>query len=629
MSLFNELKRRNVFRVGLFYIVSAWLIVQVAETLLPIFDVPDGVLRAIVLILVLGFVPALVFAWAFELTPEGLKRDKDARVDPETKQKTSQKLNWATLIAAVLAIGLLVADRMLPERAAEPTRDVLSADPVDDARTPASEEAKVNPASIAVLPFADLSPLQNQGYFSDGIAEEILNVLSRIEALNVTSRTSAFAFKSQSELSIRDIAERLEVRHVLEGSVRKAADTIRITAQLIDAESDQHLWSDTYDRQLTAENVFAIQDEIARAITDALADRLDVTIEGAEISGGTDDIDAYEAFLAGRENFINRNYDNLPRSVELLEAAVEADPEFGRAHGWLAMGYVVSPSWGFTGRDYKVLARRSAERALELDADNAAALTASAFLAREHPINDYARAIELYGRAIAADPQFPTAHVWLAQTWRNLGFFDKAERAVERCLEVDPQYPICIYTYAEIASMQGRYEASTERLKKIFETSHQEAYPQFLGTVAERGDEMLLYLMLRELADLVGGPDSRWMVADLMRALGEEQYDRSAALDQFEARIRSERAPGEAMPDAYSATAYILAFGAFERVPTETESEATGWWWFRGYPGMNDSPQRKRAMIARGLPDYWFEHGFPPQCRPIVDASGEDDFECD
>ena len=620
MSLFTELKRRNVFRVALFYIVAAWVVIQVAETLLPVFDVPDAAIRIIVLILALGFPLALVFAWAFELTPEGLKRDQDVRVDPATKQQTAQKLNWATLIAAVLAIGLLIADRLMPEP------ESVSAPA--SASTSADASEGPDPASIAVLPFADLSPGGDQGYFSDGIAEEILNALARIESLNVTSRTSAFAFKSQSELGIRDIAEELHVRHVLEGSVRKAADTIRITAQLIDATTDQHLWSETYDRRLTAENVFAIQDEIAAAITRQLATRLDVSLQpGAGAAGGTSDIDAYEAFLAGREKFINRNYENLPRAIAWLEQAVNADPDFTRAHGWLSMAYAVSPSWGLLDRDYKMLARRSAERALQLDSDSAAALTTMAFLSREKPILDYARSIELFEQAIVTDPQFPTAHVWLAQSLRNLGFFEKADRAVERCLQVDPEYPICIYTYAEIASLQGRYEASVARLKKVFETSHQEAYPQFLGTVAARGDEMLLYLMLRELADMVG-PGSRWMVADLLRALSAEDYDRMAALDRLEARIRSERGPDAGPVDAYTATAYYLAFGAFDRVP-EDDSEATGWWWFKGYPGMKESPARKRAMIERGLPAYWREYGFPPQCRPIATTSGEDDFECD
>ena len=625
MSLWNELRRRNVFRVALFYIVAAWVVIQVAETLLPVFDVPDTAIRIIVLILVLGFVPALVFAWAFELTPDGIKRDSQARVDPETKRQTANKLNLATLIAALLAIALLVVDRLVPQRAPDIAPVTVSTpDHAPAAGTP-SQESGPDPSTIAVLPFADLSPDRDQEYFSDGIAEEILNVLSRIESLNVTSRTSAFAFKSQSELSIRDIAAELQVRHVLEGSVRKAADTIRITAQLIDARSDQHLWSDTYDRQLTAENVFAIQDEIAQAITDALAEQLGVALEpGAVASGGTDDIDAYEAFLAGRELFINRNYENLPRAIELLEAAVESDPGFARAHGWLSMAYVVSPSWGFTQRSFKELAREASDRALALDPDNVAALTSAAFLAREYPVHDYARSIELYEKAVSIDPQFTTALVWLAQSWRNLGFFDEADRTVERCLEADPDYPICVYTYAEIASLQGRYETSIERLEKIFETAHQEAYPQFLGTVAENGDEMLLYLMLRELADMVG-PGSRWMVADLKHALSDEEYDRAAALDRLESRIRSELGPGEAMPDAYTRTAYTLAFRAYDRVPSETESEATGWWWFRGYPGLDASPARREAMIERGLLAYWREHGFPPQCRPLQEA----DFECD
>jgi len=625
MRFFSELKRRNVFRVGLLYIVAAWLIIQVAETVLPMFDVPDGVLRGLVIVLALGFVPAVIFAWVFEWTPDGIRRESEVDVPKGIKQRTAHKLNWATLIVGVLAIGLLVADRLLPEPAATRAPTPATENSIGD-ETVRTDEGP-NPASIAVLPFADLSPEGDQQYFSDGIAEEILNVLSRIESLNVTSRTSAFAFRSQSALSIRDIAEELQVRHVLEGSVRKAADTIRITAQLIDAATDQHLWSDTYDRRMSAENVFAIQDEIAQAITEQLAERLNVALHtGAGSSGGTDDIGAYEAFLAGRELFINRNYQNLPRAIERLEQAVDVDPEFARAYGWLAMAYAVAPSWGFIQRDYKALARRSAERALAIDPDSAAALSSLAFLAREKPHNDYTRSIELFERAIAVDPQFTTAHVWLAQSWRNLGFFDKAEQAVGRCLQADPEYAVCIFTHAEIASMQGRYQISVERLKKIFQTGHQEAYPQFLGAVAAHGDEILLLLMLRELADMIG-PGFRWLVPDLMRALSDEKYDRAAALERLETRIRSELAPGQKPPDTYTATAYYLAYRAFDRVPDD-ESEATGWWWFQGYPGLAETPARKLAMINRGLPDYWFEHGFPPQCRPIVTTSVEDDFEC-
>ena len=305
MSLFNELKRRNVFRVALFYIVSAWLIIQVAETLLPMFDVPDGVLRAIVFILALGFVPALVFAWAFELTPDGIKRDRDARVDPSIKQQTAQKLNWATLAAAVLAIGLLTADRFLiqpdPEPPSQPSAVALNGSPDE-------ENDRINPASIAVLPFEDLSPSGDQQYFSDGIAEEILNVLVRLEGLEVASRTSAFRFRDREDIGIPGIAGELEVRHVLEGSVRKAGDTIRVTAQLIDGETDKHLWSDTYDRSLTAENVFAIQDEIATSIVAALRASIELPDTSTpHVSVSTDNLDAYELYLQARGLFNARD----------------------------------------------------------------------------------------------------------------------------------------------------------------------------------------------------------------------------------------------------------------------------------------------------------------------------------
>jgi adenylate cyclase len=629
-GLFAELKRRNVFRVGLFYVVTAWLVIEVAETVLPLFDVPDGVLRGLVVLLVIGLVPALGLSWIYELTPEGIKRDAGASAADTQSSATSRKLNWATLIVAALAIGLLVSDRLLREPASTDTaiaQHAALAGPEAGATAQAAAQAYAGPAiqdaSIAVLPFADLSPEGDQQYFSDGIAEEILNVLSRIEALSVTSRTSAFAFKSQSELGIRDIAASLGVRHVLEGSVRKAADTIRVTAQLIDARSDQHVWSETFDRILTAENVFAIQDEIAAAITAALARRLDVRIDAAPgAAGGTRDIDAYEAFLAGRELFINRNYDNLGRAIEMLEQAVEADPDFERARGWLAMAYIVAPHWGFFDRDFSALGIQAAETALAANPANAEALTALGFSNFAFSASDYAAAIDYYERAIAADPQATTAHLWLAQAWRELGFFDRAAAAAERCLDIDPNYPVCIYTRAEIATLEGGYDEAVAHLMKIFETSHQESYPQFLGIAARQGDEVLLTMMLRDLADIVG-PGARWMVPELRRALSDEDYDRDAALARFEARLRVEHPESPGAADPYTVTSWRLAFRAYDRIPRISGS--LGWWWGVGYPGLAESPHRREAMIQARLPEYWREHGFPPQCRPV----GADDFACD
>jgi adenylate cyclase len=621
-DLFTELKRRKVFRVAVVYVATAFVILQAADIMLPRLGVPEWAMSLVVVLVVLGFPLALVLAWALELTPDGV-RVTPATVQSGPAESAPSLLGKRTLIVTgvlvVLGIGL-GAGWFLKPGDSGPTEPTT---PLADPAAPDGAASAIPDASIAVLPFADLSPEGDQQYFADGIAEEILNVLSRIEALSVTSRTSAFAFKSQSELSIPDIAASLGVRHVLEGSVRKAADAIRITAQLIDARSDQHLWSGTFDRELTAQNVFAIQDEIAAAITEELARRLDVWIDAAPgAAGGTHDIDAYEAFLVGRDLFINRNYDNLLRSIEMLEQAVAADPDFVRARGWLAMAYIVAPLWGYLGRDFAALGVSAAEATLAADPANAEALAALGVSRQAPPVSDYVGAIGYYEQAIAANPQMTTAHLWLAQAWRELGFFDRATAATQRCLDADPNYPICLYTLAEIAAMRGNHDEAVARLLRLFETSHQDSYPAFLGITARHGDDVLLTLMLRELADIVGS-GARWMVPELKRALSGEDYDRDAALARFEARLRSEFPESPGVADPYVVASRRLAFRAYDRIPKEADSAS--WWWAIGYPGLAESPHRREAMIRARLPEYWRAHGFPPQCRPV----GRTDFECD
>ena len=274
MSFFAELRRRNVIRVAGLYVVTAWLLVQIADTLLPIFGTPDWVLRTLVTMLALGFVPALVFSWVFELTPEGLKREEEVDRRFSTTQLTARKLDIATLMIALLAIVLLLIDWMRPVAKVGP-ESVVDA---DAGRTPASsnggadataeagsapEAASSDPGSIAVLPFVNMSADAENEYFSDGISEELLNVLVKVDGLSVASRTSSFAYKGR-EQSAASIGAELKVAHVLEGSVRKSGQRVRITAQLIDARSDRHLWSETYDREL--DDIFAIQQEIAEAM---------------------------------------------------------------------------------------------------------------------------------------------------------------------------------------------------------------------------------------------------------------------------------------------------------------------------------------------------------------------------
>ena len=262
----------------------------------------------------------------------------------------------------------------------------------------------VGKAIIAVLPFVDLSPEGDQEYFSDGIAEEILNALTRVGGLKVASRTSAFGFKGQEALSMPLIAKKLQVRHVLEGSVRKSGNTIRITAQIIDAAADQHLWSESYDRELTADKIFTIQDEIATAIVAQLAHVIGLENGAPTISvkADTQNLGAYETYLEARALFARRNRLNLPVAIEKLKFTVAADPEFARAWEMLAASYSVAPSWGIVDRDYVALSNRAAQRAIQLNPELSLPYAVLGSNLTEHPPGKFAEAFAIYADLVTA-----------------------------------------------------------------------------------------------------------------------------------------------------------------------------------------------------------------------------------
>ncbi|NBB91905.1 MAG: tetratricopeptide repeat protein [Gammaproteobacteria bacterium] len=619
-GLWSELKRRNVVRVALFYIVAAWVVVQVAETLLPVFNVPDAAIRVIVLVLALGFPITLVFAWAFELTPEGLKRDRDANVDPATKQQTAQKLNWATLIAAVLAIGLLVADRLVPEPAltANSTNVVAVAGGSEDAT------ADPDPASIAVLPFEDLSPSGDQGYFSDGIAEEILNVLVRIDGLEVASRTSAFRFRDRDDIGIPGIARELEVRHVLEGSVRKAGDAIRVTAQLIDGQSDKHLWSDTYDRSLTAENVFAIQDEIATAIVAALRESITLPVSARpESSMQTESLDAYELFLEARALYNQRK--SLDRADALLERAVELDPEFAGAWAIRAAIYMLNSEYGFIDvtRDIAVQQVQAfSENALTTDPDNALALSVQAFNQQieardgraEHDIQTI---IDDLKRALALDPKNGSTRNWLGISYGETGEIELALAQFTRCVEDDPFYSPCVENAYDSLAVLGRMDEALAAYRRALES----------GTVTEQWvnfallahfDMELHFLFATNLPFYLPG----WTRHDeLWDAWQNLDANHDALVQDILAFIDGR----DDLDKLSGGPAHLIVplGGGYDQVPLSVLI------WGPVYARYRGSEAFKARVRALRIDDYWRRNGFPPQCRSIVMANGEDDFECD
>ena len=607
MSLFEELKRRNVIRVAVLYLVSSWVLLQLTDVLSSLLNVPEYAGSIVVLLLILGFIPVVLFAWVYEMTPEGVKRQKDIDRDHSITAHTGKRINSLIIGLLVVAIAVVVLDRMLPEAApvAAPVATEVSGEP----------EAKTVPMkSIAVLPFADLSPAGDQEYFSDGIAEEILNVLVRIEDLKVASRTTSWGFKGQEALGVTNMAAKMNVRHVLEGSVRKSGDTVRITAQLIDAATDQHLWSETYDRTLTAESLFQIQDDIAKAIVEQLGIIMETDVVTASHAADTKNIDAYELYLEASQLFAERR--SLPRAIELFEQAVAADPGFARAWAGLAATYNVAPGWGFVDRAYLALAREAAETAIQLSPELSLPYAVLAMnLNSRYPV-DYEQALALFDEALTRNPKNTTAYLWRTIVYLDLGYFDRAEQGAQQCLEIDPAYEIC----RSFLALAVLFAGDTERALEIHETALRHGFfgntEPFLYLYIAKGEERTALIALAS-ANAASGINKA--TAFEYRAMTDPAFDYEAEKTLIEQAYipagESEPVVGPSYPD------YLLRYRRYD----ELQSSELPYWWFPYPLEFHDSPHRKRLMRFTGLPQYWRKHGFPPQCR----AQGADDFECD
>jgi TolB-like protein len=398
MSIFRELQRRNVLRVAAGYVAVSWLIVQVMDTLSEAFQFTGEDIRTAVIVLAICFVPVMIVSWAFEFTPEGLKRDADVERDTPAAQKSKKRLDRFVTAALALAVAYFVIDELLIE--------------------PQEQPATVEDRSIAVLPFVNMSSDPEQEYFSDGISEELLNLLARIPELRVISRSSAFSYKGK-DLNIPDVASELNVAHVLEGSVRKAGNTIRITAQLIHGPTDEHVWSDTWDRELV--DIFAIQDEIAGIVVD----RLKVLLERA-IRIQPDYVDAMNELSLALYRLWNgktraRTDDPLYlRLTELQLRALEIDPDNPVATAYQA--------WGELDALRPVAeAARMFEKAYNMAPADDDVTRNVALFARSVGRLDTAIAIARY--VVSRDPKRATAHYQLSQAYRDAGMLDEAEEA--------------------------------------------------------------------------------------------------------------------------------------------------------------------------------------------------------
>lgn len=425
-----------MFRVAAAYVVAAWLVIQVAETVFPVYGLSDGAIRLVITLLAIGFVPAVVFAWVFELTPEGLKKETDVDRSRSITPQTGKKLDRIIIVVLVVAVGYFAIDKFVldPLEQAETAEQV--AEQVEQARRAGRTEALIDgygDQSIAVLPFINMSGDPANEYFSDGISEELLNLLAQIPELRVISRSSAFTFKGQN-IEIPEIARRLNVAHVLEGSVRKAGDRVRITAQLIEARSDTHLWSQTWDRTLN--DIFAIQDEIAAQVVEQLR----VQLLGETPRVAETDPEAYALFLQARYLASKVSTETLAEAQTLLKRALEIDPDYAIA--WNALGnlYSIQAGRGMLPIDEGYAQARAAlDRALAIDPDFAAAHANLGWIAMNDDVEQAARHIE---RALALDPTNPLAIRYAAVLLRNLTRLDEAIALDEYMVAHDPVNPI-------------------------------------------------------------------------------------------------------------------------------------------------------------------------------------------
>lgn len=431
-------------RVGVAYILVAWLLAQVAELALDSFEAPGWVIKAVLLLLALGLPVALFFAWAFELTPEGLKKEKDVDRSQSITHDTGRKLNTLIIGVLVVAVGMLLVDKFVFQ---------------EGNSTPATETTVANNNSVAVLPFVDMSPGQDQEYFTDGLTENLLHALAQIRELKVAGRTSSFAFKGLNT-DLRDIGEQLNVSNILEGSVQKAGGRIRITTQLINAEDGYHLWSKTFDRDLN--DIFVVQDEIAEAVATAL--RKSLLGDQTTSVNKAGDFEAYNAYLLGLSYLNKANTDAWDKAIEQFQFAVEKDP--GMALAWAGLSRAHSAKTGFgTGfADGYARARVAAEKAIELEPNLADGYVALSSVQLSHDWN-WDGGEESLRHASVLRPGDPDIMVELARLRSIRGDHISAFENIEQALSQDPLNYGLARTHIGMLSRLGRDDEALEKAK--------------------------------------------------------------------------------------------------------------------------------------------------------------------
>ena len=508
-NFFAELKRRSVYKVAVAYAVASWLLIQIATQVFPFFEIPNWAVRLVVLLLIGGFPVALVFSWAFEITPEGIKRESEIERDKSVTHHTGRKIVALTIVFAVIAAGLL-AFQLLRPRSTSTWRQ--SEPPV-----------AVPEKSIAVLPFDNLSRDPENAYFSEGIQDEILTRLAKIAELKVISRTSTQKYKSAPD-NLRQIAQQLGVANILEGSVQKANDQVRVNVQLINATTDAHLWAEIYDRKLT--DIFTVESDIAKMIAETLRAKLTGSEKNALSKKPTEDPEAYELYLKGRFFWNKRTGNDLKTAADYFRRAIDADPSYANAYAGLAQSYLLIPLFGAgMPRDFFPKAGAAARRAIELDETSAEGHAALGNLYCMDDFNPPASEKE-FQRAIALDPNYATAHHWFSNSLLvTMGRFDEAIKEGKRAVELDPLSLIINSDLGSTLILSRRYDDAIAQLRATLALDPNFAYAHWnLGEALYlKGDSTGAIAEYEKAASLDNDPEIQALLARAYAETGKKE----------------------------------------------------------------------------------------------------------
>ena len=459
-NFFSELKRRNVYRVAAAYAIVGWLLLEIASVVMPTFEAPEWVMKVVTFAIILGFPLALVFAWAYEITPEGLRREKEVERSQSVMRSTGRKLDFIIIGLLGVAVIFLVLENYV----------WIDDESVADLSDTIAVTDSGNRKSIAVLPFTNRSAdEENAEFFSSGIHDDLLTLLSNVRELKVISRTSVEKYKDTSK-TIWEIARDLNVANIVEGGVQRAGDRVRINVQLIDANTDEHLWAQSYDRELTAGNIFDIQSEIAGTIADALQATLTPQEQSRLASAPTQNFEAYEAYMLGKQRMAQRTTASLQEALKYYQRAVELDPGYALAHVGIADTYNLMGQYaGLTPAESFQNALPAVMRAIELNDQLGEAWTSLGGI-RAFRAGDWVGARQAFDRAFKLSPNYPVLLHWYGLTERF--FIGNPERGLElymRAVELDPLSPIIQGNLSGALAELGRFEDAKDRADIILE----------------------------------------------------------------------------------------------------------------------------------------------------------------